>query len=310
MSRPLLFILLSLALPLATHAQQRWADTAAWYTSHLADDTARVDVFYVVSTEVLAAADGGWRSTLTPTDRAYMKAEMAYIDQTIFAGDSLEGDSFNFYAPYYHQFVFASLHLPADSVDSLRRVVCAEVVEAFRYYLDHWNRGRRFILMGFSQGAMYLTDLLASLTPEEYSRFVAAYLMGYRLSADDLSRPRIRAAQGPRDVGVCVSFNSVFDTAAVWPLVSEGAATCINPFNWRTDETVAVDLFDGAPIMVHVDKLHNVLVVDANPKSFHEWMVANPYLGEVGVSSDCLHHWDILFYNAALRQNVRVRSQR
>lgn len=290
-----------------------WSDTSSWFTAHLSDDSDRVDVFYVVSVEVLAASDSGWRSLLTPQDKSFMAEEMRYVDKTIFAGDTLSGEVFNFYAPYYHQFTFSSLHLPADSLDSLRRVVCAEVGEAFRYYMDHWNHGRRFILMGFSEGAMFMTDLVAGLSSEEYDRFVAAYLLGYRLSADDLARPRVRAARGAADKGVCISFNSVFDTAAAWPLVNSGAAACINPVGWRTDGSWAVFDYAGDTMAVRVvakangEKMLKVAAVDHRP--FHQWMAANPYFGEVGVSNDCLHHWDILFYNKVLRENVRLRSQ-
>lgn len=290
-----------------------WSDTAAWFTAHVSDDTGRVDVFYLVSTEVLAAADGGWRSALVPQDRAYMEAEMQYIDKAIFAADSLDGDQFNFYAPFYHQFTFASLQLPADSFDLLCRMVAAEVGEAFRYYMNHWNRGRRFVLMGFSQGAMFLTDLLESLSLEEYDRLVAAYLMGYRLTAEELSRPRVKAAREASETGVCISFNSVFDTAAAWPLVGAGATACINPVSWRVDDSQAAFVYAGDTLSVRVAAKANgdkMLLVDAADRApFYQWMAANPYFGEAGASKDCLHHWDILFYNKYLRENVKLRSR-
>ena len=52
--------------------------------------------------------------------------------------------------------------------------------------MKNQNNGHRFILAGFSQGAMLTIDLLKHMTDEQFSRMVANYMLGYRLSEKDL----------------------------------------------------------------------------------------------------------------------------
>ena len=55
-----------------------------------------------------------------------------------------------------------------------------DVKRAFQYYIDHYNNGRPFILVGHSQGTFHLMPLLEQMidqTPLK-DRLVAAYAIG------------------------------------------------------------------------------------------------------------------------------------
>lgn len=278
----------------------QYASTDYWYESGRAVDTSLVDVFYVYSTEVGRSfgLDGVevFRAMLTSEERGYMAGENAYMQQVF-------GDSVNFFAPYYHQFTMQSLMLPQADFDTTYAAVRDEVCCAFDYYMANLNCGRPFALVGFSQGAMLVLDILKHLSDEQYGRMVGAYMLGYRLSADDMRHPHVQAADGPSGWGRTVSFNSVASPSGVWPVVTADAATCINPLNWRTDATPATLFFNGDTATVSVDTALHVLMVrglDAEKYRFPPLEAVTP--------QGNMHHWDILFYANKLRENLMHRA--
>lgn len=284
---------------LAVSAQCSYCRTD-WYESGKPVDTGLVDVLYLVSTNVISARDAGgakvYQATLTGQDRRFIDMELTHMRKAL-------GDSVNFFAPYYHQFTFETVGLPKEEFGEVFDEVTKEIYAIFDDYMANINDGRRFVLAGFSQGAMHCLSLVKHMTPEQYSRLVAVYMMGYRLSEEDLKHPRVKAADGPEGNGVTVSFNSVTDTSSIWPLITEGAATCINPMNWKTDATSAVLDFHGDNAEVSVDTVKNVLVVRGLDEKKYIFKPLKEY-----VKPGNLHHWDILFYMDAIRDNLMDRA--
>lgn len=288
--------------------EQIWDNPSMWYQPKAQRDARKLDVLYFVSTDVLSAYDslGGvsWQSLLEPADIAAMQAEISYVESNMFC------DEFNFAAPYYHQFTFDAIwQLDRTEFDDVYARVVQEACEAFDYYMANEGKDRPFILAGFSQGAMLTLDVLKHMTDEQYSRMVACYTMGYRLSAEDLSHPHIKAAEGETDRGVVISFNSVQNKDAIWPFVTEGAAACINPVNWKTDATTANFTYEGMSNEVRVDEEAHVLVVKTdNPGYFHNYYQTATFFSDAGVSMDNMHHWDLLFYSRMIHDNALKRA--
>ena len=285
-----------------------WDNDSLWYKSENPVDASKVDVLYLVSTNVLSAADSlgnvAWQSQLIPADVNALKQEIAWVEKNEFY------DDFNFFAPLYHQFTFDAIsNLQPEAFDDVYQKVAEEVCEAFDYYMEHQNQGRKYILAGFSQGAMLMIDLLKHMTDEQYSRLIACYMQGYRLTTLDLQHPHILAAQGETDCGVVISFNSVQNLDATWPFVAEGAAACINPVNWKTDDTPATFTFDGTNNEVHVDQqTHQLVVKTDNPSYYHQFYELAPFFQDAGCTQDNLHHWDLLFYGKMIHDNAVKRS--
>lgn len=285
-----------------------YANADLWYQPENQYDTNKVDVIYFVSTNVLNTTDENgtevWLSQLTSEDKGFMDEEFKWVESNIFHSD------FNLIAPYYHQFTFNAIcQLDRESFDSVYKQVSSEACEIFDYYMKYLNNGRSYILAGFSQGAMLAVDIMKHMTDEQYSRMIACYNIGYRLSAEDLKNPHVNAAQGEFDCGVAVSFNSSQTREAIWPLVSEGAATCINPVNWKTDSTPASFIYDSTNNTVHIDSYTHTLLVDTdNPSYFNNYYDLVPFYYDASVSRDNLHHWDLLFYKQQLHDNALNRA--
>ncbi|WP_294481177.1 DUF3089 domain-containing protein [uncultured Victivallis sp.] len=151
----------------------------------------------------------------------------------------------NVYAPFVRQ---GELHLVLAALaerpgtDAPMEIGFRDTVDAFRYYLKHWNGGRPFILVGHSQGAY---DLLALLKrefkdPALRKKLIAAYLIGCPITDADLAgNPHLKMAEGPIDSGVIVTWNSEAREAAPSLFTGRPGTRCINPLNWRTDAVPA-----------------------------------------------------------------------
>jgi len=275
-----------------------WETSEAWFQTGTEINENFVDVFYIVSTNVMQSFDslGNERYTaiLDDNERKNFAIEMEYVNKTIFP------DSINYYSPYYHQFTMNSISLSQDDFDSVYGNVKYEVIEAFDYYMKNWNNGRRFVIAGFSQGAMMTKEIVKHLDKEQYSRLIAAYVIGDGISKEDLKCENIVPAKSAFDTGITVSFNTVKSLDGIWQPVYESTVTCINPINWTTDAISADFSFGEQNLTATVDTALNVIVVKDFEKPEAPFSEVWP--------QDCLHFYDIQFYNNSLKQNVLDRA--
>jgi pimeloyl-ACP methyl ester carboxylesterase len=65
-----------------------------------------------------------------------------------------------------------------------------DVEAAFDYYLQHFNKGRPFIVVGHSQGTTHALRLIEEKIDNTplYRQLVVAYVVGYWLPRDKFSR--------------------------------------------------------------------------------------------------------------------------
>lgn len=170
-------------------------------------------------------------------------------------------DGNNLYSPHYRHITLDSWATLNEDTISRRYndVAFVDIRNAFNHYMSENNNGRPFILAGFSQGGKSVVELLKILTPEQREKLIAAYVLGYKVTPDDVAAaPWIKAAQKDDDTGVTICYNSVSDVKYVKPVVSAPTVMCINPVNWRTDASPAV-LNDTIAVTVNPD--YKVLVV-------------------------------------------------
>lgn len=148
--------------------------------------------------------------------------------------------TFNFFAPYYRQVTMETVSLPDESLEQRITTPYSDIKAAFAEYIATYNEGRPFILLGHSQGSDVLIRLLEEMDQEPFDRMVAAYTFGWKISEKLINEypTRIIPAQGENDLHVIITYNTVTDLNAVSPVINE-TDVCINPLNWKTDETPA-----------------------------------------------------------------------
>ena len=210
-----------------------YTQDSSWINLDSAPDKA-IDVFYVYPT--VYGADSPANMDIQNADLR-QSAKHAYDSQA-----SVYFKSANMFAPYYRQMSFAELDPEADMYQNESFVLGREDVwRAFEYYLKNLNDGRPFILAGHSQGTMVLIALMKEHfnDPKLQKQLVAAYLIGYSVTPDDLNNyPWLKPATKADDIGVIISYNTQAPGATGSPVLLPGAF-CINPLNWMTDNTPA-----------------------------------------------------------------------
>ena len=209
-----------------------YADTTFWYSC--GDESHAADVFYVyptVSTISFVENDSSWFADITiPEVREEANGNQRF-------NKMLYGE-YNFYAPYYRQMIFEAYQQPESMLNQIVETPAQDITDAFQYYMEHFNQGRPFFLMGHSQGSQVLIELLKKgMTAEQRQLMVAAYCIGYHVTAEELAEypEALKPATDSLMQGLVI-FNSVTDTTAI-SMVSRGDVVGINPTTW----TMAMD---------------------------------------------------------------------
>ena len=282
-----------------------------------------VDVFYLYPTawQKVNASD----PNICDIDNPSMLAGSA----AAFARSATAFEPFaNVYAPYYRQADAAyALSLPLPEHDALiAGIPTMDAVAAFDYYIEHFNAGRPFILAGHSQGSNVLINLLTGYLadhPEVYQRMVAAYVIGYPVTAELLAEhPHLKFAEGPDDTGVIISYNTQAPDVApgVNSVLSGLTGLVINPITWTRSETPATTdeglgsimpnpstlAFEPVPQYAdaQVDVAHGVLIASTPDEDLlYE-------LTQHGFPRGVYHSFDYPFYYENLRANAQNRVEK
>jgi hypothetical protein len=162
----------------------------------------------------------------------------------------------NIFAPWYRQldvsWMATQLTLE-ERFPYFRGAPLTDGIAAFEYYLEHYNNGRPFILAGHSQGSEMVRELLITWMkdhPDVYSRMVAAYIIGYSITREDLEQnPHLKFAEGAGDTGVIISYNTEAPEigGSGKNLTVIDGSIAINPISWtRTGETAPASQSLGA----------------------------------------------------------------
>jgi len=240
-----------------------YADTTYWYA--FGDTDKPADVFYVyptVSAISFADNDSSWFADITQAE----VREEANGNQRF---NKMLYDDYNFFAPYYRQMIFESYNQPDSILRKNAAFAAQDVKEAFQYYMAHGNQGRPFFLVGHSQGSQVLIELLKNgMTDEQRQLMVAAYCIGYHVTAEELAQypDQLAPAADSLETGKLIVFNSATDTAAL-ASVSRGDVVGINPTVWNaTSDTIPAEYQLG--LAKYNENRDSVLIVPCITKTY------------------------------------------
>ena len=290
--------------------------------------TKDVDTFYIYATEYIMGSleDGAPEYATLDNDEMIKGAESEYIGHA-----TAYADSTNVFMPYYRQAGMPVMKKAwketGDCEAAITGMPYDDITAALDYYFENYNEGRPFIIAGHSQGSCMTKLLLKKYFkdhPEYYDRMVAAYVIGYSVTKDDLeANPHLKFATGETDTGVIISYNTEgpknaeekAETAVLLP-----NAISINPLNWKLDETYApasenlgslvVNEKTGKPEIVdlgadaQLNIARGVVVTNAKGEPMEEATanVAAEFFGPDG-----RHGEDYMFYYNNIKDNVAKR---
>jgi hypothetical protein len=120
------------------------------------------------------------------------------------------------FVPVYRQITVAGLLTGKITDPAARRLAHGDVVSAWHDYLLHDNHGRRFVLIGHSQGTLELTSLISAEidgNPQLREQLLSALLIGGHVTVPpgrDVggSFQQIPACRAPSQTGCVVAYNS------------------------------------------------------------------------------------------------------
>ncbi len=281
-----------------TDLQTRYSDSTLWYDNGRPIDPDKADVFYVIPSCIYDWNDStGTVQHNACVEDSVQRVRMSWSFDT---GNEIFADSANFFSPYYRQITLNAWSMEAQERDRYLELALDDVRSAFSYYLDNLNGGRPFVLAGFSQGARCALQLLREMTPEVAERMIAAYIIGYPISQQDLDNcSLIRPASGATDTGVCIAYSTVTDTNAATDLINGNNAVIINPASWTTD-TGSHRLNDS--VSIRIDSTKMLLVA----KGVDPMAAYKPKLSKI-IPIGNLHLMELPLYSDRLKANVKAR---
>ncbi len=289
--------------------------------------TKEVDTFYIYATNYIMGSLEEGAPAYADLDNAEM-LEGAQGEYVVHA--SAFADSTNVFMPYYRQAgmpIMKKAWKETGNCDAAITMPYEDITAALDYYFEHYNGGRPFILAGHSQGsaiAKYALKHYFKEHREYYERMVAAYLIGYSVTKDELEAyPYLKFATGESDTGVIISYNTegpgnTAQNAATAVLLPN--ALCINPLNWKLDDTYApvsenlgslvvdeearkVEIGNrGADAQVNVARGVVVTNAKAEPAPEEKVRVASEYFGPDGRHGD-----DYTLYFNNIKDNATKR---
>ncbi len=288
-----------------------------WVINSCDKTNTKYDVFYIYptlfQTEKPALFD--WKNL-----KYYEKAKRFSEYQT----SIFDSKNVRVFAPFVRQVDFHSaldilIKFKNDNFDfntTLGKYGVEDTANALKYYLEHYNNGRPYILLGHSQGAVDLFYALKEVDVKD--NFLIAYLIGFPNSIDkNLTFKNIKPAKSKNDLGVI----------AVWNTQSNGVKNkyfatpngyVINPLNWKTTDKRVSRLFNPTSKFYNIftngtytrhfvsgakiDKENGVLLVDLKPNT--------PYDNYGLLGKGVFHTSDVWVFSNAIRKNANTRYKK
>ncbi|MBC6943723.1 MAG: DUF3089 domain-containing protein [Xanthomonadales bacterium] len=316
-----------LALPQRASAAMRTPRGAGF--SNL-QDVAVADVFYVHPTTAMRA--GGRNASPDDADAARMAELMLLTQATPFNAIA------RIHAPRYRQITLSTYELEPEALQAPLNLAYADVLAAFRYYVEHFNHGRPFFLVAHSQGTNHAQRLLVEAiqgTALE-RQLVAAYLPGQPIPRAVLAAelPRLPLCTRADQVGCLLvwqtfgagatsaelrqwrSGNPGWDARAQrWVTWAQGPLAGINPVSWDArDRRTAASRHRGAVPFGTPDTFVGLLPGLVRTRSQDGYTFVVPpqlpatHFNDGGVfGGRNLHVFDVALFWLDVRENARLR---
>ena len=197
-----------------------------------AAQNAPVDVFFIHPTGYMKGYD--WNSPLDAKSATEENTKWMMANQA-----SAFNGCCNVYAPRYRE---ASILAYFAGTPEIRGKALdfayTDVDRAFTYFLEHYSRGRPFIIASHSQGTAHGFRLIKERidgTPLA-QRMVAAYLLGGGIQdkeADALKT--VHVCNSPTDLHCLVQWDTWGEHGSPMRDSDRGKTVCVNPVSWKRD---------------------------------------------------------------------------
>lgn len=229
-----------------------YSNDSSWYVKNNINET--IDIFYVYPT--LYLSPDNWNADCGDTIVQKRFEKFTVRKQlNIFEGLG------NIYVPKYRQ---ASLYCFIDNNDDGEKAIdlaYTDVRRAFFYYMENYNNGKPFMLVGHSQGSRHLLELLKEISknPKIKNKIIATYAIGWPVTKAYLKEnTEIKMCNDPCQTGCVISWNTEGKHRII-SLVEEPSVS-VNPLTWKIDSVLAPKTMHKGAVFIsptNVDTTYN-----------------------------------------------------
>ena len=231
------------------------------------------------------------------------------------------------WAPRYRQAAFGAFLLKSDDATRALDLAYRDVLAAFDVFLAAQPKNRPIILAGHSQGALHLSRLLVDRRDALTGRLIAAYVVGWPLSAKaDLPAMGLPPCTQPEQTGCVLSWLSFGEPANAAMILDNWAGTkgadglkrapadlvCVNPLTGTRDGAATADRNAGT-LVPTADFATATLLPHAVGARCDEGLLklsgAIPPLGPYVLPGNNYHVYDYALFWSAIRFDADKRTR-
>ena len=289
--------------PITTNTAPDYSSNACW-SIQTVDPDKPIDVFFVHPTTYDTTSDG-FNASLTN------ETVNQQTDADVLSQASVFDQDCNIYAPRYRQMSIEVLSMDEGEKDRYLSVAIDDVLAAFTYYLENLNDGRPYILASHSQGPNVILEILRKYRHlVDTDRLVAAYLIGWTITDEDLKQIDLPLAVMPTQTGGIITWNTIGQGGEA-PTLLPGAR-CINPLSWTATTNnqpaelnlgAIIELTDGT--IATIDHFTSAFINEQGAL-----VIPTPAIVDdlsMGMGEEVYHRYDYAFFYNNLVENVAAR---
>lgn len=267
-----------------------------------------VDVFFLHPTTLTDKKLQGklWNADIND---AALNAKTDY-NSILYQASAFNGHA-RVFAPRYRQaHIFSFFTEDKQNAATALNFAYEDVKKAFRFYLEHYNNGRPFIIAAHSQGTVHAGRLLKDFienTPLQ-NKLVCAYLVGMVLPKDYFLL--LPVCKDSSQTGCFAGWRTYRKNYTPDYIEKEnGNSWVVNPLSWRTDDSPVTRTENKGAVLYNFEKLfphtngakieNNILWINKPKFPFAFLLRTKNY-----------HAGDINLFYLSIRENagVRIRS--
>ncbi|WP_309612432.1 DUF3089 domain-containing protein [Sphingomonas sp.] len=231
------------------------------------------------------------------------------------------------WAPRYRQAAFGAFLLHNDDANKALDLGYRDVLAAFDVFLAAQPHKTPIILAGHSQGALHLSRLLVDRRDALKGRLVAAYVVGWPLSAKaDLPAMGLPPCTTPDETGCILSWMSFGEPANASMILdnwvgtkgangsvrARGDVVCVNPLT-GTHNGAAIADRNGGTLVPTADFSTATLIPKAVGARCEQGLLeisgAIPPLGPYVLPGNNYHVYDYALFWSAIRNDADTRTR-
>lgn len=269
--------------------------------------SASVDVFFIHPTLFLGEVTGlkyCWNADVNDGDMNSRVDGSSILNQA-----SVFNGSCRVFAPRYRQaHIFSFFTSDKESGQAALNLAYEDVKSAFAYYLEHFNKGRPFIIAGHSQGTLHggmlLRDVIEGTSLEK--QLVAAYIIGMPIQSSFFSK--LPVCESPNQTDCYVTWATYQKGFFPYNYSSYKGGVCVNPLTWTRDSTWVSRKMNLGGITWKFNKVKRK-INGAQVKDGILWIDKPHVPGRVFIKMENYHVADYNLFWFNMRENVRNRVE-